>query len=39
LMDFGAQSSIYYLASGCIVIGIAAFRRLAVTSRDPSPDM
>ena len=39
LMDFGAKSSIYYLASGCIVIGIVALRRLAVTPRDPSPDI
>lgn len=38
LMNFGAQSSTYYLASACVVIGILAFRRSVVKSRDPSPD-
>lgn len=38
LMDFGAQSSIYYLACGCILISIAAFRRLLVNPGDSSPD-
>jgi hypothetical protein len=36
LMDFGVQSSIYYLASGCIIIGITALWRLAVKPRNSS---
>lgn len=39
LMDLGSQSAIYYLASGWVIIGIAALRRLAVTPRDTSPEM
>ena len=38
LMDFGAQSAIYYIASACIVIGIAALRRYAVKQHDSSQD-
>ena len=36
LMNFGAQSSIYYLASACIVIGIVALGRYGAKPRDSS---
>ncbi len=36
LMNFGAQSSIYYLASACIVIGIAALVRYRTKPHDSS---
>ena len=39
MMDFGAQPSIYYLASACIVIGIAALRRQAVKPGNSSQDI
>jgi len=37
MMDFGVQSSTYYLGSACVVIGIAALKRSGDKSRDPPP--
>lgn len=36
MMDFGLQSSIYYVASACVILGIVALRRYAVKDRDSS---
>lgn len=38
LMDFGAQSSVYYLASGCIIIGIITLWKYRVKQQDSSQE-